>query len=650
MFKFYLDNILVKDPLNWDEFTETIERDNEIKGLLPRYDIKLTFSSDAYKYLYDQLRLNGYCQLVQLDVDYKCSGGFERILTGFIFISDCKFNLTKCTVECQVTDNNYGAKIFNNKSIKAYLNAGISKNGTTITPCSYDDVFMFTPSTGLYLGTTVRGYKVWDAFRFLIDFMSDGDLGFESDYLTTMSGEFDPDGLRIATGHELRIFDASTFPFISFQDLFKEIDKKYPLGFTVINVSGVPTIKIENADYFYNNTSSIRIEDINDLQESFNNEILYSSIKLGDPNAIDSDGTHSYDQIRFFNFITEEYHLQGACNIDKVLDLTSTFICDTNIIEGLVATDTSNDSYDDEFVLFQTYNNSGTQLASQTVDPTSGNLPFYYNSNLRNNEVASRYNLQGNIAIYLGTNNDLFLASSNIIQDMSVEFASFPLNNPNINLSTLIFFQNDSALPNFDTNNRYNNTTYRYTSPANGVYTFESNITALWFELYGATIYVAFNVYDSGSALQQTIYGPAYNFPASTGSFYNSTFNGTCTVYLPSGYYVEVHLGVFLPTSSITPGLINDFKIQPGSNFSCIASINGGGVYEAKNANDYFVSRFEFIKSLSYENYNSIKLDLSKSLTINDGTFDKKVWIRKLVRKLSTGEMEWELISNLDNS
>lgn len=647
MFRFYLDNTLVKDPLNWDEFTETIERDSEIKGLLPRYDVKLTFSSDAYQYLYSQLQSNGYCQLVQIDIDFKCSTGYKRILTGYIFISDCKFNVTKCTVDCQVTDNNYGAKIYNNKSIKAYLNSGLSKNGSTITSCAYDDVFMFTPSTGLYLGTTVRGYKVWDAFRFLVDFMSDGTLGFESTFLTTISGQFEPEGLRIATGYELRVFDQSSFPFISFQDLFKEIDKKYPLGFTIINVAGVPILKIENADYFYNTTSILNISAINDLQESFNNEILYSSIKLGDTSAVDSDGTHSYNQIRFFNFLAEEYHLQGQCNIDKVLDLTGNFIYDTNIIEGLVATDTANESFDDEIILFQTYNNSGTQLASQTVDPTSGNLPFYYNSNLTNNEVASRYNLQGNIALYLGNNDDLFLASNNLIQDMSLEFAGFGMGT--LYNTSVIFFQNDSTAPNFDTNNRYNTATYRYTSPANGVYTFNSSVIVNWFELFGANIYHAFNVYNASNVLQQTIYSPIYFFPPSTGTFYNSTFSGACTVYLPSGFYVEVHLGVFLPVSA-SPSLINDFKVQPNSTFSCVASINGGGVYQTNQPADYFVSRFEFSKALSNDKYETIKNDLSKALTLNDGTFDRKVWIRKLIRKLSTGEMEWELISNLDNS
>ena len=73
MFKFYLDNILVNDPINWSDFTETIERDSEIKGLLPKYEVKLNFNSIGYKYLFEKMLTIGFCGLVQLRVEYRCS-------------------------------------------------------------------------------------------------------------------------------------------------------------------------------------------------------------------------------------------------------------------------------------------------------------------------------------------------------------------------------------------------------------------------------------------------------------------------------------------------------------------------------------------------------------------------------------------------
>ena len=58
MFRFYLNNTLVTDALNWFDFTETIERDVVLKALLPKYDVSLTFTGDAYTLIYTAGRTN----------------------------------------------------------------------------------------------------------------------------------------------------------------------------------------------------------------------------------------------------------------------------------------------------------------------------------------------------------------------------------------------------------------------------------------------------------------------------------------------------------------------------------------------------------------------------------------------------------------
>lgn len=666
MFKFYLNNTLVTDPYNWADFTETIERDADIKGLLPKYDIKLNFGSDGYNLLYDLLSLNGYCTLVELKVDMKCAGSYVTVLNGYIFISDCKFNLNRCEVECGVTDNNYGAKIYNNKNIKAYLNIGRSKNDSTITPCAYESIQFFTPSTGVHSGTGRYCYLISDAFRFLIDFMSDGAIGFESTYLTTATAapNVGVAELRITTGNEIRTAAHTGHPFTSFEELFKEVDKKYPLGFTIINVGGVPTIKIEDAAYFYNATNSISINNINDLKQSFNNELLYSSVKFGGE-ALEKDVSHSYEQIRFFNFINEEYHLQGQCNIDKILDLTALFISDSNIIEGLFATDTSNTTYDKDIVFVEAIANT-TAMAYN--NPLTGTIPYYYNDGLKNNKVAERLTLQGNIALYLGNNDDLFLASNTANQSIVAVGPIFT--NPITPQQTDVYyayldFQDDFTSPNFDTNGRYNITNNRYTSPANGVYTFEILLkSSNYFDSFTSaqitlSATIELEVYDSGS-VRKAFYDPTpitFTVTMNDGQTYiASDLYNFVNIYLISGYYI-------IPKLTITATMLNTINFQPGdsyeytttvsptSTFECTQSVNGGGVYQVENPSAYYVSKFEFEKSLSNNEYNLLKADLSKSIIIsnNSNNFSKKTWIRKTTRNLSTGEMNWELISNLES-
>src|SRR3989304_4215299 len=102
MFRFYLNNTLVNEPANWADFTETLEYDQTLKGLLPKYDIGLTWTGGAFAFLFNIKETLGFCQLVELKVDYQCSAGagYATELLGYIFISDCKFSLNRCEVEC----------------------------------------------------------------------------------------------------------------------------------------------------------------------------------------------------------------------------------------------------------------------------------------------------------------------------------------------------------------------------------------------------------------------------------------------------------------------------------------------------------------------------------------------------------------------
>jgi len=654
MFRFYIDNVLVSEPTNWIDFTESIEFDQELKALLPKYEVKLNFVTSAYTAINDKKEGSGYCSSVVIKIDQECSpgAGYSTILNGTIYISDCRFNLNKCFVECDVTDNNYGAKIHNNKSKKAYLNVARSQNDTAITACTYDDIQVFVPTTGTYSGaTTRRCYRVSDAFRFLIDFMTDNTIGFESDYLTTLTDNFGIEGLRLTTGAELRLHDLSLAPFISFQDLFHEIDIKYPLGFTVITVAGVPTIKIENIEYFQNVTESITVSNINDLQQSFNNELLYSGVKFGST-FLDYDSLqYHYPQIRFFNFADEEYHLQGECNIDKILDLTGFIISDTNLIEGCVATDIDNETYDSDLFFVQI--SSISLLASSSYDPVTGTLPYYYNKNLQNNFIAERHNLQGNIALYLGNADNTFRAETTVFQDFTTEYVAAIDNTTNV-LTSKVFFQDDSTPPNYDTNANYNTTLYKYTSPASGSYSFENSIDT-YVSGYGQLLMqVVYNVYNAANVLQRQEFCPQYNyFPLSAvgGALYSFyyTMAGSKSVYLPVGWYVTVSLSaISYPSSS---SIFHNFQVLAGSYFLCSESEDGGGIYDVAVPGDYFVSRFEFDAPLSLSQYDLMKADLSKSIGIdNDGITKRFTWIRKTTRVLATSEMNWEMLSSTNNS
>jgi len=667
MFRFYFNGTEVQDPINWDDFEENIVRDDTIKGLLPRYDIKLTFTADGYDYLYSLKKSSGYCNLVDLRVDYKCGDGYKTILNGYIFISDCRFNKSRCTVEVQVTDDNFGARIYNNKNIKTELNTGKSKNGEDITVATEYSCEFFKPSDGTTLPTNRNVVFVYDAFRYLIDFMTDGLVGFESDYLDYTTGSVSTiplaKTLTVVLGSELRTPSQSKTANISFNDLFKEVDKKYPIGFTVIKGSdGRPTIKIEEEDYFYNNGTSINIINIPDLVESFDQEKLYSKVVFGGTTATYNNTIHSFGQIQFLGFKEEEYHLQGECNIDKSLDLTSEYIIDTNIIEELVYTNTSNTSYDEETFLIECryYDVSTVQAIPYANLVTQQATPAYYNGGLANNKVAERYNLQGNIAQYLGGNDVGFRASTTYSQFLASHTNVGSAAPPALQTTTIKgAFNNDSTLPNYDAAGNYSTVNNRYTSSQAGQYQFKARptIAATTPTNIGLDynrswrITVAFRRYNSSNTLLED---NLYYFPSETGFYQNAglgqfLFDPSHVMYLDGGDYAEIWYTI---ESQPTNHTLNSNGVYYHSGeFYTDATVTGGGIYEESEPNDYFVSKFEFTNPLNNQDYELMKDDLSKAMVINhDGVNNVTAWIRKIDRKLSTGETKFELISNLNNS
>ncbi len=664
MFKFYFDGTEIQCPLNWDDFEESIVRDDLIKGLLPRYDIKLDFIGDAYNYLYSLKRESGYCNLVSLRVDYSCGSNYETILNGYIPISDCKFNRNKCLVSCQVIDDNFGARIYNNKSIYTDLNAGKSKNGEDITVATEYGVTFFRPSDGIDLPTVRKGVFVYDAFRYLIDFMTDGLVGLESDYLdyTLNTTDVNAKNIMLFLGEELRLPSQEKTANISFKDLFSEIDKKYPLGFTIIKGSdGRPTIKIENADYFYGTNGGVRIENIENLEESFDNEMLYSKVIFGGTTADYNASLHSFGQVQFLGFKEEEYHLTGECNIDKELDLTGDYIVDSNIIEELIYTNTSNTNYDEDTFMVEI---STVQLS--TPIPIYGtnfitlSLPLYYNPNLANNKVAERYNLQGDIAQYLGGNNVGFRASTTFSYyfanhtNAAAIITTSPI--PPQQTSTVkVPFNNDSTLPNYDANNQFNTTTYRYTSTQDGQYLLGSQFTVSADTPSGDPlglnrvwqVVMRFRRYNSVNTLLED---NTYTIINTTGGGIETQVgSATHLMFLANTDYAEMWVTIISKPKNFLLGSNGQFYIA--GEFFTDATVTGGGIYEESEPKDYYVGRLDFERPIDYDTYKTLKADLSQSLTVNhDGINNSYGWIRRIDRNFATGKSKVQLITNLNNS
>tara|TARA_R110000868_G_scaffold91651_1_gene253931 strand:+ start:1232 stop:3304 length:2073 start_codon:yes stop_codon:yes gene_type:complete len=690
MFKYYLNGIQVSDPINWTDFTETITRSKELNGLLITYDAQLSFNGDAYNILYNLYTDNGLCTLVDIVVEQNVSGTYENVLTGYIFISDCKFHLSKCIVDCTVIDNNYNARISNNKNIAIYLDSTLSKNEETISACVNNFSTWFRPSNGFPITGLRKTYSVYSVFKYFIDFMTDGTVDFKSDYLNWQLTATPPRQLAITTGAIIRNVGSGASPKLSFETLMQEVSKKYPLAFTIeTQSSGRPLFRLENEDYFLQGDSGVSILNIDDVQQSFDQLKLYSEIGIGGTTANYNASIHSLptDLIMFFE--SEKYYFKTQCNIDNALDLVSQFICDSNIIEELVYTNTTNDSYDDN-IFFVEINYSGGiagNTPKETQLYTTSAYPVIYNGRLRNSIVAQNFNFYSDLISYINSNDIGFMATktsnyafnAHDLADYTYGFAG--IINPLISPYNLIAYQNDSTPPNNNTAGNFTTDT-RYTAPNNGNYYFKSQVSCQVSTLlpasslpYGKNIAIQFELeirkYDSSSTLiathrekltgsfGETVLQDGYQVFANYNANY-FTLSADYMYFLEAGDYVETYCRwISVPYASynaygiynLNPTNARVVLLDDGYTYFKTITTEGNGLLVEGNMNNYNVESLEFSVPMNNANYNILKQDPSKKINISYlGVNSRNAWINTSIRNLATGEMKWKLVTNLDNA
>lgn len=390
MYRFYLDGILVDEPTGWKELVTTFKYYDEVRGVLLTQDVTLGFVGTGYTYLKNIFDSSSVCSLIELVIQYNCSGNYEEIFKGTIFITSCSFQDNVC--KTKVEDDSFFAKINNNKSIKAYVDVARSKNDVTITAATSVVLNMFNPCTCLTYPVQRVGWRIEDCFRYIISFMSDGEVDFISDYFSTGTGA---DHL-IAVGEKLRNpanVEKSTIPFFSFQEILGETNKKYNLGIDIELIGGRPTVRIEEQNYFRTQTTGITLANPSNIKISADLSQLYAKIDIGSSDiemeqACTSTFPASFDEgIDYMGFKQETFPLLTECNIDTTLNLVSSWVISSNVIQVVLA---SSPDYDTKIFFIEAVFNAGEYDAVQTDILTDGGC--FYNGFYTNFQTIQRWN------------------------------------------------------------------------------------------------------------------------------------------------------------------------------------------------------------------------------------------------------------------
>src|SRR5436190_13854505 len=109
LYKFYLDNQLVENPVGWDQMVTVIRRDKELKGQFITKDVTFTFTSSGFTYLYTKFKDSGYCAEINLMIEQSVDEGnnFINFYDGIIKLSDVKFMLRQDNLEEDIIVQQY---------------------------------------------------------------------------------------------------------------------------------------------------------------------------------------------------------------------------------------------------------------------------------------------------------------------------------------------------------------------------------------------------------------------------------------------------------------------------------------------------------------------------------------------------------------
>lgn len=626
MIKVYLDDVLYDDPIGWDEFKSKIVRDDILNALLTYQEASVTFTGAAYEYLYNKLLNDGYCDYVNAKfILNDCN--LNHIIYGTIFISDIKFNEKLCQAECKVEDNSFYKQIKNNAKIKTSLIAGKSKNGVDITvPATYYFDLTNITNPAIDYKSNIPSIRVYDAFRYLVKFMSDNQLGFQADIF--QSGIWR--GLTLTYGYKIfDVNDGHEFE-ISFQKLFEEINRRIPIILIIDNpFSDSPTIRIEPNDNSFDSTVITQHSNIDEIIKSCDTTKLYTKVNIGS-SVVDDTLVYPFpDSIRYYGFMEEEYAIEAVCNIDVTLDLKVDFVTSCNVIYKQVSNQDNNGNI---FLIDTDYITNKT-----IVSDIFGIGRYYWNYRLNNQNILTRYldGLPGNASQYFGAVGD----------------GTFAANNTYNQTFGTALTQVEYTATSYNIGGDYNTATWRFTAPQPAVYNFEvqsnygvdvtagAQVYETWYEIYDAS-----NTLIQQTRIHQTIpvYGLSY---AGLGVY--PVVNGWTTTG-PLTYSAAMITGDYMVIKVVLNGGTGAFPTTwTNCYFRCVSNTIGGGTFAQANTDDFMIYSYQYEYPLSLNEFDNLVNNASQKISFSATDKDyREGWIKEILYDYQLGTASIKLITS----
>lgn len=657
MFKFYINNIEVNDmPDGWDDITSTVKRDEFTGALI--YDADLKFTSYGGQDLYDALKVSWNSDRFgksKFDI-YQRSGtsGYVLIHAGSIFHTDLKWKLVNNSVEFRVEDSSYWSKINNNKKIETAIDISESKNGVLITPAAKFDIELHDVNTGSFYPDTRKAYRLFDAIKFLIDYISDGTIGFESEC-------FDVGGIYsdycLISGEEMIYHNDNLAPKTSFEKLLEEVRKRFNVRMAITGTQAAPIVKLEPSNYWYSSADSYTIPSVPDeVNMQVNESKLLGTVRVGSTKYETTATLHYPDIPSLIAYREETFYFSGTNNVDNSLDLIGNYVVSNASIEVVLDQYSGYEDYEKEVFLIQ---------YDTATDKSKITGSYLYNYDLNNANVLQRHaDVFPNNVLTNNTNasGDRFLAIHTSAADPVQEVIA--VNTVPITKGPIQF--DDDYSNGYDPNQNYGGGISQgnpvtqfdsyYTAPSSGNYAFASTITfeVLAYLTPSSSSPVIVSAGSVIASIQYQVYSGGSLIAAVDSGFVLVNNIGTYTVtgsYLPllnAGETVEVYLKFVNNTIPDPIDLQFGYTIIADvTTYSSTGGTDNTGIIVSSNTNAFKCIKIDFKYPLLLSDYQSIRESKSGIIKVPlQGTRSISGWIDNIKYDHNSGETQFSLITD----
>lgn len=663
MFKFYLNGVEIQDhPDGWDNMASTIKRDDLSGGLIFDTDIRLISygGHDLYQSLKTLWETDRFGSST-FDV-YQRSGtsGYILIHSGSLFHSDMKWALVNNSVEFKVDDSSWYAKINNNKNIESSLDVPVSKNGVIITACPSFQITLHKVLNGSNLSPYRLAYKVHDVLKYLIDFMTDGTVGFQSDTFNT-GGQYE--GYCLISGPEMYDHLHTISPRLSFEMVFESLKKLFNLKFAITGSMTAPVIQIETSEYFWDKSTAYTLSDVpEEVLLTVATDKLYSGVSVGCNKFETTSSLRLPDILPMTTFREDSFHFQTVDNIDNILDLKYGLVSSCAAIEVVTELLSGYESYDQDTFIINYDPATNKSIQSDWVN--SGH--HLYNETLNNINILNRWvnSFPGDVvANFFPVNNNRFQANrTTAAADNGLTVTH---SDSYIGTDGPVCFNDDFTLG-FDPSGNYGGTTPAgtnvnvansiYTAPVNGNYTFTAGvyvqITNYQFVLIGGQSYpkevsIHFQKFNAANVMIDDLICPGQ-------SFFNNIWNvvtGTWNTYLNAGEYVAVYLHFKYTSVPANPGnWFYTYKINPNQTvFACTGIDSGYMTIRVPAGNGYKALKINFKYPITLADYQTIRSSKSGLISVPlSGNRSIQGWVENVKFEHISGETTFSLVTDGD--